>query len=315
MPLSSMRAVDYVVALQQRGRDGENVLVYVRDLLIEAHQSAGSDLHLEGRQLRELLHVVLVQGGALLDLDGIKRLIFFDDQIDLAGVALLGSEVEDRRFHSGVGVALQYLGDAPRLEKVSGSRTGCEDFRRFPVGEERHQSGVEEIQLGRGDHRRGTVVFVRIDEPRDVAGLQNAHILFRGRHADAGIAREIRIVEHLPGARRSGFQETVEDAEVGDLSEFTHVPLKIGLDVRLKERRPVFVGLRGTAELRVRTEPKTVKELRWCLRRHPLRRKLLRKKRHGVRSGNLPVGETKQIEDPDAPGKRLRHALHQLEFL
>ena len=85
-------------ALQQRDRDGEAVLVYVRDLRIGAHQSAGSDLHLEGRQLRELLHVVLVQGGVLLDLDGIKRLIFLDDQIDLAGVALLGLEVEDRRL-------------------------------------------------------------------------------------------------------------------------------------------------------------------------------------------------------------------------
>ena len=66
--------------------------------------------------------------------DSAEDLIFLDDEIDLAGVALLGPEVEDRRLNSGVGVALQYLGDAPRLEKVSGSRSRCENLRRFPVG-------------------------------------------------------------------------------------------------------------------------------------------------------------------------------------
>lgn len=89
---------DYALALQQWGGDGEDVLVYVRDLRIEAHQSAGSDPHLEGRQLRELLHVVLVQHSALLDFHGIKRLVFLDNQIDLAGVALFGPEIEDRRL-------------------------------------------------------------------------------------------------------------------------------------------------------------------------------------------------------------------------
>lgn len=82
--------------LQHRRRDGKDILRDVGDLRVEADQRARPDRHPEGRQFAELLDIVLIQGRAFLDFDGIKRLILLDDEIDFTRIALLGPKVEDR---------------------------------------------------------------------------------------------------------------------------------------------------------------------------------------------------------------------------
>ena len=83
----------------------------MRNFRIEAEKSAGSDGHLECRQFGKLLDVVLVELGAFLNLGRIYRPVFHDKNIDLGRTTLLGSEIVDGNFDSGM--CLQVLSVKP----------------------------------------------------------------------------------------------------------------------------------------------------------------------------------------------------------
>ena len=141
-------------------------------------------------------------------------------------------------------VGLGRLGDHPAFEQRTRQRSGQGRCGIGLAGQHRHQSRIQEMQLGRLDDALAVVAEPGRQQTDDIGGFKHACPgLDRGLR-DAQIARQLRRVEQLAMTRRHQLQEVTEGPQVGDVAQLPDVTLDVGGHVAL-EPEVAALGMQG----------------------------------------------------------------------
>lgn len=158
-----------------------------------------------------------------------KLTIHLEDEIDL--VPVLVAVVEHGRRLACVVPALQNLAHDEGLEEGAGRGARLKSLWTSPPREVRGKARIEEVELGGLDHPRQHIAVPGLDKGDYSRGDEERQPLLRRRLADADVAGEVGVLEHLSCTGCYRRQEAEECKLVANLRKVLDVSLEIGLNV------------------------------------------------------------------------------------
>ncbi len=168
-------------------------------------------------------------GIARFDFDRVKKICFFDQEVDFVPCPI--APEENRGCSSVVQIGFGDLCDHVVLENRPPERMRNDLGSLTDAQKLAEQTCIVEVELGAFDYSLAEVPVMGREQEDDEACLEHGDPAARRVYRDAAVRCQARVAEELSGSPGAKRQEPFEDGEVADVRQAPHIALDVGLDV------------------------------------------------------------------------------------